>query len=99
MTKELSRPIIKELGPLFSLRKKVEKLALFNAKEQGILDNERLTTEGDFYYRKYQKFANDRCSIYLCNSCKVPYFGGLIDCEQEANNAEQRKTRPEDLIC
>ena len=54
MTKELSRPIMKELGPLFSLKKKVEKLALFNAKEQGILDNERLSTKGDFYYGKYR---------------------------------------------
>ena len=99
MTKEIPRPVAKVLGPLLSLKKKVDKQALFHAEEQGILNDERLSTEGDFYYGKPQEFANHRCALYECHKCKVPYFGGLIDCEQEANNAEQRKTKPEDLIC
>ena len=52
MTKEIARPIAKELGPLLSLKKKVEKLALRNAEEQGILGDERVMTEGDYYYGK-----------------------------------------------
>ena len=98
MNKDTPREVAQELGPLLSLKKKVEKEALKNAESQGILGDERLSTPGDFYYNKPQEFANHRCSFYMCNSCKVPYFGGLIDCEQEANNA-QRKTKPEDLMC
>ena len=40
-----------------------------------------------------------RCSFYECFKCKKPYFGGLIDCEQEMNAAEQRTTEKEDLMC
>ena len=93
----LSKPIARELGPLISLKKKVEKEALLNAERQGILNDERLTTPSDVYYGKPQEFANSRCSFYQCHSCKKPYFGGLIDCEQE--NAQQLDTKKEDLIC
>ena len=53
---------------------------------------------GDFY-RRPQAFANFRCSIYQCHGCKKPYFGGLIDCEQEMANQEQQTTKKEDLLC
>ena len=84
----LSEPIAQELTPLINLRERVEREALLNAEEQGILQDERLQTQGDIYFGKPQEFANNRCSFYLCHSCKEPYFGGLIDCEQEMNNAE-----------
>ena len=65
----LSKPIARELGPLLSLKKKVEKEALLNAERQGILNDERLITPNDVYYGKPQEFANSRCSFYQCNSC------------------------------
>ena len=97
--KGVSRPIAAELGPLLGLKKAVESQAMVNAKEQGILGDERLSDPADFYYGRPQAFANHRCSFYLCHGCKRPYFGGLIDCEQEMNNAEHAKTSPEDLLC
>ena len=81
--KGLSKPIAAELGPLMALKMKVDKLAMKTAEEQGILNDERLSTPGDVYYNKPQEFANHRCSFFQCNSCKEPYFGGLVDCEIE----------------
>lgn len=95
----VSKPIARELGPLIALKKHVEKEALKNAESQGILNDERLSTEGDVYFGKPQEFANHRTSFYECHGCKKPYFGGLIDCEQEMANAEQRQTKKEDLMC
>ena len=81
--KGVSRPIARELGPLLALKKLVERQALDNAQKQGLLADERLTTPGDAYFGRPQEFANHRCSFYECHGCKKPYFGGLIDCEQE----------------
>ena len=97
--KGLPRQVLKELGPLLSLKKQVEKDALKNAKEQGLLNDERISDPASDYYQKPQEFANHRCSHYLCHGCKKPYFGGLIDCEQEAANAQQHNTKKEDLLC
>lgn len=89
-----------ELGPLLHLKRIVEEQALVCAEQQGILLDERVTTNvDDFYYGKPQEYANHRCSFYLCHGCKKPYFGGLIDCEQEMAAAEQRETKKEDLLC
>ena len=99
LTPGLSKPIVDELKPLIALKKRVQKLALEKAEEQGILEDERLTDPASDYFGKPQQYADHRCSIYMCNTCKEPYFGGLIDCEQEANNAAQHQTKQEDLIC
>ena len=77
----LSAPIAAELAPLVNLKKAVEEQALVHARDQGILGEERLADENDFYHGKSQEYANHRCSFYQCFECKKPYFGGLIDCE------------------
>jgi hypothetical protein len=59
----------------------MEKLALANAEEQGILNDERIFTAGDYYFNKPKEFAMNRCAFYECNKCESPFFGGLIDCE------------------
>ena len=82
-----------------SLKAKVEKEALKNAEEQGLLFDERLKNPGDVYFGKPQEFANHRCSFYQCFKCEKPYFGGLIDCEQEAANAAQQDMKKENLLC
>ena len=48
--KGVSKPIAQELGPLLGLKKVVEAQALINAKNQGILDDERLKNVDDIYY-------------------------------------------------
>ena len=40
------------LGPLLSLKKKVEAQAMFHAREQGILNDERLLNQNDIYFGK-----------------------------------------------
>lgn len=35
-----------------------------------------------------------RCAFYECKTCQKPFFGGLIDCEQEA-----QQTNTSDLNC
>jgi len=77
----VSRPIAKALGPLNSLKQRVEKQALENAEKQGLLSDARLAAKGDAYFGKPQEYALHRCSFYECYPCKKPYFGGLIDCE------------------
>jgi hypothetical protein len=57
------------------------------------------TNVDDFYFGKPQEFANHRCAFYLCHGCDKPYFGGLIDCEQEMNALEQAERKKEDLLC
>lgn len=89
-----------ELGPLLRFKAVVEKQALVSAEEQGILSDARVTTDvNGEYFGRPQEFANHRCSFYLCHGCDKPYFGGLIDCEQEINAAEQAERRKEDLLC
>ena len=63
------------------MKKTVEELALSSAKNQGILNDERLSDVNDDYFGKPQEYANHRCSIYMCHECNNPYFGGLRDCE------------------
>ena len=74
-------PVAKVLRPAVKLRAKVHKLALKHAKEEGILEDERLQDPSDFYYKKPLDYAMHRCSFYNCSRCATPYFGGLIDCE------------------
>ena len=96
--KGLSFAVANELGPLMALKIKVEKLAMQTAREQGVLNDERLTTPGDIYFEKPQEYANHRCSFFLCHKCESPYFGGLVDCEIE-NAQAANDSKPEDLIC
>lgn len=89
LSRGLSKPIAAEVGPLLHLKRTVEKEALLNAERQGLLGDERLKNELDHYYNKPQEFAMHRCSFYECFGCKKPYFGGLIDCEQEMQADER----------
>ena len=50
--KGVTKPIAAELGPLLGLKKVVEKQALANAKDQGLLNDERLSNKDDEYFGK-----------------------------------------------
>ena len=90
-------PVKIELDVLTKLRAFVEQEALHEAHELGLDKDERLTTEGDFYFNKKLDFAMHRCSFYECGNCLLPYFGGLIDCEEEMNLMEDQTK--EDFLC
>ena len=59
--------------------------------------DERVTTEGDFFFNKPLQYAEAKVCFYMCAKCAKPYFGGLIDCEQEMGREDT--TRREDLLC
>ena len=41
-----------------------------------------------------------KCTFYECFKCKKPYFGGLIDCQQDmAMNEGDEANKPENLLC
>ena len=67
------------------------------AKTQGLDRDERLSTEGDHFFGNLMRLAEAHVSFYMCYKCVKPYFGGMIDCEQE--NTIEDTTRREDLIC
>ena len=79
------------------MRRFVEISALKEAKREGIDKEGRVMTEGDHYYNKPLEFAMHTCAFYECNSCKKPYYGGLIDCEEEMAQADEMKK--ENLLC
>ena len=66
-------------------------------KKEGLDKDERLRTPGDFYFNNLMAFAEAKASFYMCSRCEKPYYGGLIDCEQEMGIEDT--TRREDLIC
>lgn len=39
-----------------------------------------------------------KCAFYECHTCKVPFFGGLTDCENE-QTLEESKKQKEDIHC
>ena len=67
------------------------------AKEQGLDKDARLTTPGDFYFNNLTAFVENKVCFYECSKCTKPYFGGIIDCEQEMGI--ENTTKREDLMC
>jgi len=89
--------IVEEIEKLTLLRSELQVKAMKIAKSQGLDRDERVTTPGDFYFKKLMLFVEAKVCFYMCSKCDKPYFGGLIDCEQEL--AREDTTRREDLIC
>lgn len=59
-----------------------------------------MSTAGDHYFEKPLEFALYKCSFYECGKCSEPFFGGLVDCELEMAQEEERKNVvKEDLRC
>ena len=66
-------------------------------KKEGMDKDPRVTTPGDFFFGNLMAFAEQKVSFFMCSVCEKPYFGGLIDCEQEMGMEDT--TRREDLMC
>ena len=86
-----------EVRCLKALRTLVQIKALRMIKKQGLDKDESLTTPGNFYYNKLIAFAEAKASFFMCAKCSKPFFGGIIDCEQEMGM--EATTKKEDLIC
>eukprot|EP00005_Dracoamoeba_jomungandri_P010073 CAMPEP_0174265340 /NCGR_PEP_ID=MMETSP0439-20130205/26099_1 /TAXON_ID=0 /ORGANISM="Stereomyxa ramosa, Strain Chinc5" /LENGTH=246 /DNA_ID=CAMNT_0015351751 /DNA_START=1061 /DNA_END=1801 /DNA_ORIENTATION=- len=85
-----------------ALYEEVKFRALRRLEIEGLKNDERLLLETSKYYNKPLEFALNRLSFYMCYKCSTPYFGGLRDCEQEAQQEQQNTTveyNPDDLIC
>ena len=79
------------------LRSSLQVKAMKIARKEQIDRDPRLTTEGDFYFGNLMAYVEHKVCFYMCSKCDKPYFGGLIDCEQEL--AMEDTTRREDLTC
>ena len=86
-----------ELAKLSELRDNLEEMALEVAHNQGLHLSERLTTAGDPYEGDLKGLALHSCAFYECHDCKKPYFGGMIDCQQQLGQEEN--TKKENLRC
>ena len=73
----------------------IEKKALDRAELEGLKNDERFVKEP--FNHNMKKFALAVLSFYECFECKSPYYGGMVDCQQ--NDQQQQNFKPEDLIC
>ena len=89
--------IADEVEKLNVLRSEIQVQAMKICKKEGLDKDERLRTPGDFYFNNLMAFCEAKVSFYMCSRCEKPYYGGLIDCEQEMGIEDT--TRREDLIC
>ena len=89
--------IANEINQLKELRGKILEKAMKVVQKQGLEHDERVTTLGSYYYNNLTAFAEAKVSFFVCNDCNKPYYGGLIDCEQEMGMEDS--TRKEDLLC
>ena len=72
-----------EVLKLMELRSELQVKGMKIARQQHLDKDPRLTTEGDFYFGNLMAFVEAKVCWYMCSKCSKPYFGGLIDCEQE----------------
>ena len=89
--------IAEEIEKLTIMRSAMQVKAMKIARNQHLDKDPRVTTPGDFYFGRLMQFAEAKVCFYMCCRCEKPYFGGLIDCEQEQGMEDT--TRREDLIC
>ena len=66
-------------------------------RKEGLEQDERINTPGDYFFNRVMLWAETKICFYECAECSKPYYGGLIDCEQEMGM--QDTTRREDLVC
>ena len=72
-----------ELSKLAKLKTIMNMEALKVAERQGLLQDARLQTPDDHFFEKPLEYALYKCAFYECAKCVEPFFGGLVDCEQE----------------
>lgn len=70
-----------ELAESQRIEDDVLKKVVERAKYEGIDKHERLKDPNDRFFNNLRSYAIYKLSYYMCHSCKLPYFGGMKDCE------------------
>ena len=83
--------------------KELQKKAIERGKHEGLDKDKKYLDKSYAYYGKFLEFCMYKLSYYECYQCKLPYFGGLKDCENnnEGGNEEnkQQEFDKKDLVC
>eukprot|EP00808_Paulinella_micropora_P030210 g31139.t1 len=90
--------LTKIVNPLMKLKKTVSEKALQRLHTEQLQNDPRVVDPTGKYYKNPQGFALDLFAYYPCAKCKQAYFGGRRQCEEAAQEADQ-KFNPEDLVC
>ena len=82
----------------------IKKKSLERAKHEGLDKDpkhlERLKNKDFIYYNDLPGYAFAQLCYYECYKCKTPYFGGMKDCANQAQQNEQQvQFKPEELVC
>ncbi|CAD8183249.1 unnamed protein product [Paramecium pentaurelia] len=81
------------------LLKEVQELCLQRLKlEEKEKDKELLDPTHQFFQKPLDYAMHIYC-YYLCFKCKKPYFGGLKNCQQAADQDPKVEFKQEDLVC
>jgi len=67
------------------LDKKIREMCVKRAKHEGLDLDERLNDPKNEYFNNLEQFAYDHLNYYECWQCKAPFFGGLKQCDANAN--------------
>lgn len=57
---------------------------------EGLEKDAAITTAGSKYHNNPTQFALDRFAYYPCHKCQNPFFGGMRQCEEAAQQNEQK---------
>lgn len=76
----------------------LKKKAIERGMHEGLEKDSKYLDPGYAYHNKFEDFCLFKLAYYECYKCKVPYFGGLKDCQmnQEENKEDFKK---EELVC
>ena len=52
-------------------------------ESKGKIEMGPVSERGSEFYGKPDKYFLAKCAFYDCNTCKKPFYGGLVDCERD----------------
>lgn len=78
-----------KLKKSLEVKAKVIQMAIEYAKQEGFDKKGPVVTPGTQYYGKLKEYALHQCSFFECNKCNEVYFGGLQDCADAMNLANE----------
>ena len=73
--------IADEIEKLTIMRSELQVQAMKIVRKEGLEQDERINTPGDYFYDRVMLWAETKICFYECAECSKPYYGGLIDCE------------------
>jgi E3 ubiquitin-protein ligase MYCBP2 len=86
-----------QMRVILGLYEDIRTKALKRLEFEGMHNDARLRDPSDRnYFNQPERYALDSLSYYECFKCKVPYFGGKKNCEDNRDRADYN---PEELVC